>query len=73
MENHIEFRHVPLCKESTIMDANLLRFIMLFTNPEGPVLTPKSLPSYGGEMVMKEALECKIETKVALDIHVGSL
>ena len=45
------------------MDANLLGFITLFTNPEGPVLAPKSLPSYGGEMVTKEALECKIETK----------
>ena len=63
LANCIEFRHVPLCKESTILDSNLPGFIMLFTNPEGPVLTPKSLPSYGDEMVTKEALECKIETK----------
>ena len=63
LANCVEFRHVPLCKESTILDDNLLGFIILFTNPEGPVLTPKSLPSYGGEMVTKEALECKIETK----------
>ena len=63
LANCVGFRHVPLCKESTILDANLPGFIMLFTNPEGPVLTPKSLPSYGGEMVTKEALEYKIETK----------
>ena len=57
-------KNVPLCKESTtILDTYLLGFILLFTNPEGPVLTLRPLPVYGGTMVTKKALECKIETE----------